>query len=435
MNDLEKFKKLLCSCGETHRMLTKEVIIGEAVFNRVGSIIKQNGLPEDVLVVYDQNTMLATSGRISASLRDSGIKMSEYIYQSGVHADGKGVGLLMFAAADHPKMLVGVGSGTICDLCRFCAHQMGIPFIICATAPSMNGYASAVAAMTAAGIKTSFPATFPQLILGETEVLKNAPLDMIAAGFGDIAGKLSSLMDWEMGQIVLGERHCQEISDLTYEAVDVCFSAGMDLGGRGDIAVENLMQALTISGIAMQLNGNSRPASGSEHHISHFLEMMDSKTDRAGAYHGAKVGIASQITLRLYEKLFLDGLLALKEKSSEQAVIEGIRAAYGNLADGLLRNSPAIYMDAQAMHTAIKENFSAIQARVGGFAQARATIKEVLLACHGPVNPQDLEYPRELMRDAIVYSRFLRGRFTILTMLANWGLLEQYAEEVLDEIY
>ena len=35
-------------------------------------------------------------------------------------------------------------------------------------------------------------------------------------------------------------------------------------------AYEQLMYALIISGLAMQIIGSSRPASGAEHHMSHL---------------------------------------------------------------------------------------------------------------------------------------------------------------------
>lgn len=38
-------------------------------------------------------------------------------------------------------------------------------------------------------------------------------------------------------------------------------------------AFENVTKALLLSGIAMQMMGNSRPASGAEHHIAHLIEM------------------------------------------------------------------------------------------------------------------------------------------------------------------
>ncbi|MEX1307564.1 MAG: hypothetical protein AB1Z19_03470, partial [Eubacteriales bacterium] len=69
------------------------------------------------------------------------------------------------------------------------------------------------------------------------------------------------------------------------------------------------------------------------------------------------------------------------------------------------------------------------------FAEARAKIETILRSCGGPTKPQDLGYSRAMMRDAIIYSRFIRQRLTILTLLDNWGLLAQYADEVLDEIF
>ena len=436
MDYLNQFKENPCDCcSESHLALTKDIIVGKAVLDDICNIIARNNLPDDVLVVYDKNTYSATDGVVTKKLNENGFKVREYMFNVSAHANEECVGLLMFAMVNSPKMIIGIGSGSICDLSRFCAYKLNIPFMICGTAPSMDGYASTVAAMTVSGIKKSFVTTYPTVIIGDLDVLKNAPIDMIASGFGDIAGKVSALLDWKLGRIVTKEHYCEKIVQLTNTAVNKCFEAGSGLKDRNENAIEMLMNALSISGITMQLNGNSRPASGAEHHISHFLEMTDEIKDRKGAYHGAKVGMASQITLRLYEKLFSDGIKELKTRCCEQSVIDGIKCSYGSLSKDIVSNISDIYIDEKAMTDAIEKNYNVIKLNVETFAEIREKTACMIKQCKGSIKPQDLGYTREIMYNAIVYSRFMRKRFTILTALANWGLLEQYANEVLDEIF
>ena len=52
-------------------------------------------------------------------------------------------------------------------------------------------------------------------------------------------------------------------------------------------AYEQLMYALIISGLAMQIIGSSRPASGAEHHMSHLWE-MEVINEHLNAYHGER---------------------------------------------------------------------------------------------------------------------------------------------------
>ena len=86
-----------------------------------------------------------------------------------------------------------------------------IPYIIVATAPSMDGYASDGAAMILGGMKETVKAGLPKAIIADTNVLKNAPMDMIKAGYGDIIGKYSALNDWKFANIVYGEFFCNYI--------------------------------------------------------------------------------------------------------------------------------------------------------------------------------------------------------------------------------
>ena len=94
-----------------------------------------------------------------------------------------------------------------------------MPYIIVATAPSMDGYASDGAAMITGGMKVTYKAGLPRAIIADTEVLCNAPTDMLKAGYGDIIGKFSALNDWKLSRCVNGEYFCNYIYDLTFEQI------------------------------------------------------------------------------------------------------------------------------------------------------------------------------------------------------------------------
>ena len=66
------------------------------------------------------------------------------------------------ARARSADALVAVGSGTINDLCKYAAAKDGKPYVVFATAPSMNGYTSMNAAITVDGHKKTLPAATPR---------------------------------------------------------------------------------------------------------------------------------------------------------------------------------------------------------------------------------------------------------------------------------
>jgi glycerol-1-phosphate dehydrogenase [NAD(P)+] len=156
----------------------------------------------------------------------------------------------------------------------------------------------------------------PEAVIGDTAVLQGAPMAMMAAGLGDVFGKITARIDWIMANRILGEYRCETVAGIMQKAVDSCMAAAPGLPGRGAQAVEGLMNALTLSGIAMQMVKDSRPASGAEHQIAHFFEMLDMARGKRVTLHGDKVGVAELIVMRLYEKLFEPGSPVLKEPSS-----------------------------------------------------------------------------------------------------------------------
>ena len=67
-------------------------------------------------------------------------------------------------------------------------------------------------------------------------------------------------------------------------------------------ACEELMYALILSGLAMQMIGNSRPASCAEHHMSHLWE-MEVINGPLDALHGEKVSVGTMLAAREYKRI------------------------------------------------------------------------------------------------------------------------------------
>jgi len=429
-----------CSCGETHEIKTQCMTVGDHVIENLACSLSEYNLPKNVMIVSDTNTYNAAGKRVANSLKDAGYEVAQHIFDSEklIHPDEVSVGQLMFAMEPEPEMIVAVGSGTINDLCRFCACRIKIPYMVVATAPSMDGYASTVSPITRSGIKKTYNGIHPEAIVGDIDVLRKAPMKMLAAGFGDIVGKIPAQLDWMLGNLVLGEQMCEKVVNMTNSAVEQCMNASGELENRSLKAVEETMGALITSGVAMQMNGNSRPASGAEHHIAHFLEMSNTDRHNPDALHGANVGIASLITMRVYEKLFSNDAFVQGYVPNDEEYLLMIQKAYGKFAKTILDDVEFFFFDEveREKHLAIiKQNFEKLQDETKGLSQTIAQTKTVLKACGGPTHPMDLGYSRETMYDAIKFARLIRTRYTILDFLDNLGQLDAYTQEILDELY
>ena len=127
--------------------------------------------------------------------------------------------------------------------------------------------------MTWGGYKKTLPGVAPDIVLADVSVIKEAPLYLALSGVGDILGKYTALADWKIAHALTGEFFCPTIEGMTRDAVKAVYECCEKVGERDSHAMEQLTYALLLSGLAMQLMGNSRPASGAEHHISHLIEM------------------------------------------------------------------------------------------------------------------------------------------------------------------
>ena len=288
----------MCACGREHKMTTVLSVVEPGCMKKIGDYLKQMHLDGCTAAIYDENTYRATADRHPA------VDHEIVLDPENLHANEHGVDLLMGKLPKEAKILIAVGSGTIHDLTRYCAYKNGLEFVSCPTAASVDGFCSSVAAMTWHGCKKTLTAKSPLFVLADIDIIKSAPIRLAKSGFGDMIGKFIALTDWKISHILTGEFYCDRIAELTLEATrKVMDSADGILQGE-EKAYEALMAGLLLSGLAMQMMGNSRPASGAEHHISHIIEMQPEFIRREShALHGEKVGVGTLIAAEVYRKL------------------------------------------------------------------------------------------------------------------------------------
>lgn len=288
----------LCSCGKSHNMTTEACIIEADCLSKISTYIESYGLSGYGVAIYDENTYRATEGKHP--------KAREEIILSpkGLHADNHGVALAMEQLPSECDYLIAVGSGTIHDITRYCAYTKNIPFVSCPTAASVDGFCSSVAAMTWDGFKKTFTAVAPKIVIADLDIISKAPAFLTNSGFGDMIGKFIALADWRIAHELTGEYFCPVIHDMTLSATKAVMESAQDIKSNDISAFEKLMYGLLMSGLAMQLLGNSRCASGAEHHISHLIEMQPEALGvHSDALHGEKVGVGTLIASREYHRI------------------------------------------------------------------------------------------------------------------------------------
>lgn len=296
-----------CNCGQKHYNLDIErIVISRGALNEVVSFLEEKSLI-NIVIVVDRNTYDAAGEVLTTLLKDSGVKVSVCFIKpderNDVVANEESIIQLMLVVSKMTDCLLAVGAGTIHDIARFVSYKMEKPFISIPTAPSVDGFTSMGAPLVIKGIKTTYQTHAPIAVFADLGILINAPKKMIAAGFGDMLGKSTSLADWQFSHLVGGEPFCPLVYHMTKEALDDCIT-NLDLIAAGDEkGIKILVQSLINSGIAMLLMGHSYPASGAEHHLSHYWEMDFIRNKKAQVLHGAKVSISCYLIADFYKSV------------------------------------------------------------------------------------------------------------------------------------
>lgn len=290
-----------CSCGHEHKMTTEFCVIEPGCMADADTYISRYGLKGFSVAIYDENTYNATKGVHPKA--DKEIVLSP----KNLHADNHGVALAMEQIPENCDYLIAIGSGTVHDITRYCAHEKGIPFVSCPTAASVDGFCSSVAAMTWDGFKKTFEAVAPKIVIADLDIISKAPMFLTNSGFGDMIGKFIALADWKIAHALTDEYFCSIIHDMTLDATKAVVSSAESIKDGDKLAYEKLTYGLLMSGLAMQMLGNSRCASGAEHHISHLIEMQPVGLNvNSDALHGEKVGVGTLLTCREYHRIKSD---------------------------------------------------------------------------------------------------------------------------------
>lgn len=436
-------KSIDCTCGQPHRSCVETVEIKDNVIEQALVEYLKAKAYKKLTVVCDQNTYRVAGNRVCQALDQNGIsyKLHQF-HEDPVLPNEHFIGNLAMGMALDCDLVLAVGSGTINDICRYVSAVAGKPYCVVGTAPSMDGYISGGSALIYNNLKLTFETHAPIAVFLDPQILSRAPRDMVAAGVGDLLGKISCLTDWRLSKIINNEWHCDFISDIVDAAVKRVL-ANSDKIAEGDAsATAELVEALLLSGVCMDFAGNSRPTSGCEHHMSHFWEMRYLLEGREAVFHGTKVGIGTIIALKAHAYLAqlepdFEAVKKLPRKSFDTWEQE-VRHAFLGAADEVValekkggKNDP----DKLAVRLAsIEANWEQIKALVGSTVSAQV-VHDILAKLDAPTKPHQIGVPEEMAKQALLYAKEIRDRYTVLQLLWDLGELEAFADSIINEYY
>jgi len=433
-----------CRCGRNHNVDIEGIKIGPGVIGSLNQSM-QRFTGSKVFLIEDRNTRMAAGDRVEAILKEE-FEVCKHVFDDEHFIPNEcAIGRIVVEIPEDTGLIVAVGSGSINDTARFVSHKLHIPYIIVATAPSMDGYASVVSPLIVDGVKTTYSAVYPKMIIADTDVLKEAPMHMLHAGLGDILGKYTALADWRISNILNGEYFCDSVEELVLKTIEKCMGIALKIKDRNPETVESIMEALVLSGLAIGMVGASRPASGEEHHLSHCWEMvfMD-RGIHTQWLHGNYVGIGAGIIIEAYRYLSSLDIKKVYEKGDYRYLdrdrwMNILSDVYGRNAKNVIRykiGSMNFDTDVREKNMIkIMNNWDGIKYVCDDFLPDPETVRNALRESGAVYHPREVGIDRELFRKSFIAAKDIRKRYGVLQLLEDIGELEAAADEIADIYY
>ena len=399
------------------------------------------------VVVSDPRTRKVAGARVVELLEASGVGVSEHVICADgawFHAEYKWIDEVRAAIAAVPGAVpVAVGSGTINDTVKRSSEELGLRYMVVGTAASMDGYTSYGASITKDGIKQTMPCKAPLGCIVDSAVAAAAPKEMVAAGYADLIAKIPAGADWILADAIGSEaihpdawRFVQEPLRDSLKNPSAC--------AAGDVGeTEKLCSGLVMSGFAMQAMNSSRPASGTEHQVSHYWDMEDLCFEGKPVSHGFKVGIGTLASTATIEFLLEQDLANLdvdaavaKWPKTFAELAATFPSVYGGRPDHIRRaesemerkySTPdELRRELSFVKSAWPELSKKLKAQIMPFEEVRAKLKAV----GAPYEPEMIGVSRDRFRETYRGVPYMRNRYFSLDLISRLGLMPELLERL-----
>ena len=408
------------------------IIIGDKAIEKFIVFCQHKGY-EKFMIVADENTARVLGDRVYQAIKQQGWDAIYHVLDpEGLHTDGTTLTRVFNAYDAVPRLFVAVGSGTITDTVRFTSHRSQNQFVSFPTAASVDAYTSKNAPVTVGHLKGSIYCQAPIAVFTDLPTICASPKFLTTSGFGDLISKLLATSDWKISHLIWDTDFDKEI-----------YARALRVGQRAAEVVDGIrtadpnsmaamMEGQFASGFCMADFGNSAPASGAEHHISHIWEMMFHWENKEGLYHGHAVGVAAIMCAEWYQRLKAlshggaEDLLKRTKIPPRNVQIASIEKNLPHIAGELIESDP-IYLQLsdspKFKHVCerIIDRWDEVQAAAASVPDPDA-IRAWIKSLGGPVAPQELGVTREQVEIAVDYGHYLRERFSIniIRKLFGW---------------
>jgi glycerol-1-phosphate dehydrogenase [NAD(P)+] len=434
--------ELLIAAALAAASQTRMLVVEKGARHEAAEVFARQFGAARATVVADNNTFRAAGRDVVESLRRGGQMSNEpFVFGPDVYAEERCINELQAALSITDAIPVAVGSGTINDLTKLAAHRVGRPYMVVATAASMDGYTAYGASITANGSKQTFDCPAPRAVLADLEVIAAAPAELNAAGYADLLAKVAAGADWTVADAIDVEPIEPAVWDTVQKRLHAWVESPRSVADGEPSAVRKLVYGLMMTGFAMQAARSSRPASGAEHQFSHLWDMQHHKHEGKAPSHGFKVGIGTLASIALYEELLrrdlgnLDIENAIRKWQALKKLQQRVRTLLGcgELADKAIEETAAKYVPADMLREQLKtlravwpELRQKLARQLLPFAKVRTMLREAGCA----YEPEQIGISRDRLRESYEQALFIRRRFTVLDLADRMGVLDESLDRI-----
>jgi glycerol-1-phosphate dehydrogenase [NAD(P)+] len=318
VDDLHELRELLAAAPDATSLRPiglREVVRGYGAVRSLPEILSRLEIPNDARVTVVSDTTpksyndLDVLDVVLEALRGTReielMRITPQVASIGVVADETTVAnAVANARVKAPDVLVSVGSGTIVDIGKVIASELSLPHVVVQTAASVNGFADDQSVLLINGVKRTTPSRWPDVLVIDPWVVAQAPVAMTQSGLGDQLSMFSAAADWYLSSAVgFDTSYSSTLTSLMRRNIEDLLLAAKDLA-KGDVDAVNLLAShLAVGGLTMGVAGRTAPSSGTEHLVSHLLEMQGDAVHVESASHGSQVGVSSVLAAVIWQQI------------------------------------------------------------------------------------------------------------------------------------
>ncbi len=434
-----------------HATDTKACVVGENVLGQV-PVFAREFFPgaTRATIVADPRTWAAAGEAVAALLKGAGFAVSTYVLEPGgktFHADYRYVEEVRDALkAEIAKgvpgdfLPVAVGSGVVNDLTKLASGDLGVPYLVCATAASVDGYSSFGASIRSPeGAKQTYPCPAPRAIVADLGVMRTAPKWMAASGYADLLAKVPAGADWILAYELKASPWHERAWETVQGGLPDALSNPEGVAAMETVPLTKFVEGLMLGGFAMQDMQSSRPASGAEHMFSHILEMRNHTHKGDIVPHGIQVGVYTHFMARFYERILAFDYTRLDVEAcvaawpdwpAEEAVAR--RLFEGTpFPDVGVTTTKAKYLDRDGLREQLsiaKTRWPEIKARLEGQLLPAREIERRLKVVGAPTTPEEIGTTREASLANVNVAAHMRDRYNALDFTYRTGQMIPFAK-------